>query len=213
MRVVRVLVTQSLAWIKGYQKYSNNAGLYSAAMTDVLPIQNIKGSAKSTRQSRRISVSACGLFGFPLKLFMHSSSLFSSSLHIFPGDDFWRLPLRRTDRLTLARPRFGWTSSTDWLISLPKRMLLFLHSIVTWIVSEIDDAEVDLYSVYVVKCRVSHPLHSSSFLATMRPLRCAASIWPSSILNSVNASSTSCCVNLSPQVISECLNLKVKWQD
>jgi len=56
MRVVRVLVTQSLAWIKGYQKYSNNAGLYSAAMTDVLPIQNIKGSAKSTRQSRRRSV-------------------------------------------------------------------------------------------------------------------------------------------------------------
>lgn len=42
---------------------------------------------------------------------------------------------------------------------------------------------------------------------TMSPLRCLASIWPPSIWNSAKASSTSCWLNLSPQVIRECLNL------
>ena len=49
---------------------------------------------------------------------------------------------------------------------------------------------------------------SVSFLATMSPLRWLASIWPPSIMNSVNASLTSCSLNLSPQVIRECLNLE-----
>merc|ERR1719220_2268262 len=41
--------------------------------------------------------------------------------------------------------------------------------------------------------------------ATIRDFKCAASICPSSITNSANASSTSVSVNLSPQVMSECI--------
>ena len=103
MRVVRVLVTQSLAWIKGYQKYSNSAGLYSAAMTDVLPIQNIKGSAKSShRQSRRRSVVRkefrCFCVWFvglsaPQVFYAFVAVVVFLFASYFPGDDFWRLPL------------------------------------------------------------------------------------------------------------------------
>merc|ERR550532_816838 len=55
---------------------------------------------------------------------------------------------------------------------------------------------------YLKKC--TYASSSSSFLATIRDFKCAASICPSSITNSANASSTSVSVNLSPQVMSEC---------
>ena len=181
-----------------------------------VPRKALIGSREGGRWSEKnFGVSACGLLGFPLlKFFMHSSpSSSSSSLHIFRETIFGGCRFDgRTDGQTYSRASSVRLNVLDRLINFASKRFASFSSL-NWIVSEIDDAEVDLYSVYVVKCRVSHPLHSSSFLATMRPLRCAASIWPSSILNSVNASSTSCCVNLSPQVISECLNLKVKWRD
>merc|ERR1719251_161754 len=58
---------------------------------------------------------------------------------------------------------------------------------------------------YLKKC--TYASSSPSFLATIRDFKCAASICPSSIVNSANASSTSVSVNLSPQVMSECLNI------
>merc|ERR550532_2925119 len=49
---------------------------------------------------------------------------------------------------------------------------------------------------YLKKC--TYASSSPSFLATIRDFKCAASICPSSIVNSANASSTSVSVNLSP---------------
>jgi len=73
-----------IAWIKGYEKYSNNAGLFSAAaVMDDLPIQNIYQGFREKHSAfakdvvggpKEISVilRVVGLFGF---VFFRSSFL------------------------------------------------------------------------------------------------------------------------------------------
>ena len=222
----RVVVTLFARMDQGLSEAKSR--VFSSQQQDVLPIQNIyQGSRGATSAFARevgdpkgISVSlrvVCS-FGFAFaRVFLCIRRRCLLHFIIFREEMILKVAGsgRRTGRLILARPRVNWTSSTDGqtdrrrrIISLPSGFF-FLRSIVCCMnYGGNDDAEVGLDSVSVAGCGVSHPVYSASFLATMRPLRWAASIWPSSILNSVNASSTSCCVNLSPQVIRECLNLQ-----
>ena len=204
---------------------------------DDLPIQNIYQGFREKHSAfakdvvggpKEISVilRVVGLFGF---VFFRSSFLCIRRrclLHfiIFREETiFGGCRIRSEDGQTHSRASSGQLNVLDWVWQTGEEEDNFASK---WFVSFSSLncfmnyggnrwcwSEVELDSMSVVRCGgvSSHPLHSSSFLATMRPLRWVASIWPSSILNSVNASSTSCCVNLSPQVISECLNLK--WRD
>ena len=126
---------------------------------------SIKGFAKSIRHSRRMSSVVRKRFRwFCVWLVCLASFSFARVFYAFVVVVFFTSSFsgrrrflevagsdRRTDRLILARPRVNWTSSTESdrqerrrIISLPSGLFLFLRSIVSWIMAEIDDAEVKL---------------------------------------------------------------------